>query len=118
MRFLADENVSRVIVDKLRAEGFDLTSVAATFSGASDEDVLAYARDEERALITGDHDFGEMVIRRKLAVRSVVLLELDRLPSAAAADLVAQFLRRNPDKLQGHLVVIEPARFRIRPLSR
>ena len=59
MRYLADENVSRIIVETLRAEGIDVAVV-----GASDVDVLAAARDDGRALITGDHDFGEMVIRQ------------------------------------------------------
>ena len=41
MRFLADENVSHCIVERLRAAGFDVTAIGLTNPGASDSDVLA-----------------------------------------------------------------------------
>ena len=118
MRFLADENISRLVVERLRASGFDVASVAATSPGASDNDVLAKASSEGRILITEDRDFGEMVVRQRLAVRGVVLLELDRLSNAAEAELVTALLSANANKLVGKLVVIEPGRVRIRPLFR
>jgi hypothetical protein len=47
MRFLADENVSRFVIERLRAAGFDVTSIGATSSGVSDKDVLATALSED-----------------------------------------------------------------------
>jgi predicted nuclease of predicted toxin-antitoxin system len=63
MHFLADENVSRFVIERLRADGFDVTSIGETRSGAPDEDVLAAADAEGCILITEDRDFGELVIR-------------------------------------------------------
>ena len=40
MRFLADENVSRLVTELLLLSGFDVTSIGETKSGASDKDVL------------------------------------------------------------------------------
>jgi predicted nuclease of predicted toxin-antitoxin system len=117
MRFLADENVSRFVVERLRAVGFDVASVGATRSGASDNDVLAVAMREGRILITEDRDFGELVVRQRAEVPGVVLLELDRLSNMAEADRVSVILSANADKLAGHLTVIEPGRVRIRPLT-
>jgi predicted nuclease of predicted toxin-antitoxin system len=118
MRFLADENVSRLVVEVLRAAGFDVTSVSATSPGASDDVVVANASGEGRILITEDRDFGELVVRQRLGVRGLVLLELDRLSTAAEADLVSAVLSANADRLAGNLVVIEPGRVRVRPLLR
>ena len=70
-RFLADENVSRLVVERLGAAGFDVTSISATGSGASDNEVLATAIDEGRILITEDRDFGELVVRQRVGVRGV-----------------------------------------------
>lgn len=117
MRLLADENVSRVIVERLRAAGFDVKSVGAASAGASDNFVLAIATGEGRILITEDRDFGEMVVRQRLGVPGVVLLELDRLSNAAEADRAAAILSTIPEKLSGNLVVIEPGRVRIRRLA-
>jgi hypothetical protein len=40
MRFVADENVSRLVIDRLRSDGHDVISIAETRSVALDEDVL------------------------------------------------------------------------------
>jgi predicted nuclease of predicted toxin-antitoxin system len=114
-RFLADENVSRLVVERLRAAGFDVASVRETTPGASDKDILDAADSDDRVLITEDRDFGELVVRQRLKVRGVILLELDRLPSAAEAELVAEIVRIHESKLTGNLLVVEPARVRVRP---
>jgi predicted nuclease of predicted toxin-antitoxin system len=114
MRFLADENVSHHVVERLRAAGFDVVANP----GASDSDVLATARRDGRILITEDRDFGELVVRQRLEVQGIVLLELDRLSNAAEADRVVSVVSTNVDKLSGNLLVIEPGRARIRPLRR
>lgn len=117
IRFLADENVSRLVVERLRGAGFDATWIGETLSGASDHEVLAIAIEEDRILITEDRDFGELTIRQRTEVPAVVLLELDRLSNTAEADRVSAVLSANADKLAGHLIVIEPGRVRLRPLS-
>jgi predicted nuclease of predicted toxin-antitoxin system len=118
MRFLADENVSRLVIARLRAGGFDVTSIGEARSGTADKDVLEAADAEGCILITEDHDFGELVIRQRLGVRGMILLELDRLSNATEADLVAAVVSTHADKLLGNLVVIEPGRIRVRPLPR
>ena len=114
--FLADENVSRFVVERLRADGFEVATISATGRGAPDTDVLALAGREGRILITEDRDFGELVVRQRLDVQGIVLLELDRLSNLAEADRVAAVISANAGKLPGNLFVIEPARVRIRPL--
>src|SRR3979490_1144575 len=71
MRFLADENVSRLIIERLRAGGFDVISVGETRSGTTDNDVLETADAESSILIIEDRDFGELVLRQPLASRSI-----------------------------------------------
>lgn len=118
MRFLADENVSHYVVERLRDAGFDVTAIGLTIPGASDGDVLAAAMRDGRILVTEDRDFGELIVRQRLEVQGVVLLELDRLSNVAEADRVAAVVSTNGDKLSGNLLVIEPGRVRIRPLRR
>jgi predicted nuclease of predicted toxin-antitoxin system len=116
MRLLADENVSGLVVTRLRSLSFDVLAIGETRAGASDREVIAIARSEDRILITEDRDFGEMIIRQRLAVRGLVLLELDRLSNTAEADLAAAAIVTHSAKLSGSLVVVEPGRVRIRPL--
>lgn len=61
MRFVADENVSRLVIERLRNNSHDAMSIAETRSGAPDEDVLNAAGAEGSILITEDRDFGAIV---------------------------------------------------------
>ena len=118
MRFLADENVSRFVIDRLRANGFDVMFIGEEKSGVQDREVLDTAETEGRILITEDRDFGELVIRQRLGVSGLIMLELDRLSNQAEAEAVAEVVSAHSDKLLGNLVVIEPSRVRVRPLPR
>jgi predicted nuclease of predicted toxin-antitoxin system len=118
MRFLADENVSRFVIERIRACGLDVMSIGETRPGAPDKDVLEAAGAEGRILITEDRDFGELVIRQRLAVSGVILLELDRLSNATEAEIVAEVVSTHAGRFLGHLVVVEPGRIRVRPLLR
>ncbi|MBX9946001.1 MAG: DUF5615 family PIN-like protein [Reyranella sp.] len=116
MRFLADENVARPIVEGLRAAGLDVESIGETKAGASDSQVVEAARQGGRVLVTEDRDFGEMIVRQKLDLRGVILLELARLSNAAAAARVREIVEAHMGKLDGNLLVVEPARVRLRPM--
>ena len=91
--FLADENVSRLVIARLRSAGFDVMSISATRAGASDHEVLATADRAGRILIAEDSEFGELVVRQQLGVRGVILLALNRLSNAAEAALVTDAQR-------------------------
>ena len=117
MRFLADENVSRILIDNLRSRGLEVIAVAESRPGASDKDIIEAAHTQQCIVITEDRDFGELVIRQRLAVAGLILLELDRLSNAVEAQTVADFISTHVDRLVGNLVVLEPGRIRIRPLS-
>ena len=82
MRLVADENVDRQIVDRLRAHGHDVLSIAEVEPGIDDDVVLLKARESGALLLTGDKDFGELVFRRRLLSSGVVL-------SASSACLAA-----------------------------
>ena len=59
-----------------------------------------------------------MVIRQRLGVRGVILLELDRFSNAREAAAVADVVSAHAERLVGNLVVVEPERIRVRPLPR
>jgi predicted nuclease of predicted toxin-antitoxin system len=116
MDFLADENVPRPIVERLRTDGFTVRSIFEESRGISDTDVLEIANEAGLILITQDHDFGELAILRHLPVAGVLLLELARLSLPEQVERVAGFLSNDQTNLVGNLTVIEPARVRVRAL--
>ncbi len=77
MRFLANENLPRAVVEGLRAAGHDVAWMRVEAPGATEDQVLAQPSDEGRVLVTLDKDFGELDLRRGLAAsQGVVFLRL------------------------------------------
>jgi predicted nuclease of predicted toxin-antitoxin system len=77
MRFLLDESADLPLQAHLRAHGHEATAIAHEYPGAlDDEQVLDIAVREDRILITNDRDFGELVFRRRLEHRGIILFRL------------------------------------------
>ena len=75
MKFLVDVcAASRSLLTTLADLGHDVLSARDRFPHASDEALLALAREEGRVLITEDKDFGELVFLRGLPHPGIVRL--------------------------------------------
>ena len=116
MEFLADENVPRPIIQRLRRDGLDVRSVYEENAGTDDTCVLAIAEQTGLILITQDHDFGELTILQRRPVAGILLLELARLSLREQVERVASFLTAGSPVLAGKLTVLEPTRIRTRAL--
>ena len=114
MKFVADENVDKSIVDSLRGSGHDVLYIPEFAKALSDDDVLALARDNNAVLVTTDKDFGELVFRRGLAAYGVVLLRLAGMSTAEKARLTLSAVTAHQEQLAGSFTVITPRAVRIR----
>ena len=62
MKLKLDENIGRRGLDLLKAAGHDVMTVRdQDLQGAKDETLFTVCADERRALITLDHDFGQVL---------------------------------------------------------
>ena len=93
--------------------GHDVSAASEVAPGASDEDLLALAYDEQRVLVTDDQDFGELVFRRGLPHLCII-----RFFKTAQAERVAtmhKLLERHSSVLeQAAIVVVRGHLIRIR----
>jgi len=76
VRLLADEGCDDSVISTLRGLGHDVLSIRETSRGATDEEVLALAVADQRALLTEDKDFGQLVLSALAASTDVILLRL------------------------------------------
>lgn len=92
MRLLVDENIAEAVVTRLRTAGHDVSRIQESRPGSSDLDVLEWAANERRTLISLDKDFGALVHRhRQAAPYGVVLFRLHpTLAPEAAHTFIAQ----------------------------
>ena len=84
--------------------GHDVRAASEIAPGASDEDLLALAYDEQRVLITDDKGFGELVYRRGLPHPCII-----RFFKTAEAERVAamhKLLERHSSVLEQPAIVV------------
>ncbi|MDY6822750.1 MAG: DUF5615 family PIN-like protein [Thermodesulfobacteriota bacterium] len=114
MNFLADENIDRQMVERLRRDGHDVLSIAEMDPGIPDDEVLNMASGKSAILLTADRDFGELVFRQQRITAGVILVRLAGLAPEKKASLLSTAIHQHLDDLPETFVVVSPGRIRIR----
>jgi predicted nuclease of predicted toxin-antitoxin system len=118
LRFLADMNISPQTVECLRQYGWEIARVSELLvPTASDREILAFARDENRVIITQDIDFSMLLAVEGHASPSVINIRTSTADPGFIADRLLLLL---PD-MEGNLsagcaITVEDERFRVRKL--
>ena len=116
MKWLADENFPRRIVDALLDAGLDLLWIRRECPGILDEAILGMAAADNRVLLTFDKDFGELAFRSRLpADAGVILFRLDQSDASVVMSKVVGVVI-SPVDWSGGFAVVDDQRIRIRPL--
>lgn len=90
VKFLTDENVSPKVVKAMRAKGYDIKDIKEEkLFGISDHQVLTLAKKENRAIITYDKDFANLLNHPLQSHRGVILL---RYSALTPNNLIEKFL--------------------------
>ena len=117
VKLLANENFPAPAIRRLRAEGVDGVDglpVAELMPASSDVEVLAFARQEGRWIVTFDRDYGDMVIRHRMPPPPAILyLRQEAYPPEKAAELVLAMMAL-PERVEGCLVVVTARNARYR----
>ena len=116
MKFKLDENLGSLGKSLLEAEGHDVMTIGERqMSGKDDVAVYEACRDEERVLVTLDHDFGHTLRFPPEAMAGIVVLECKgRLSPAMILDRVAELATLlKTQSIDRELWIIEPGRVRI-----
>jgi predicted nuclease of predicted toxin-antitoxin system len=118
VRFLADMNLSPLTVAALAAEGMDIIRVSDSLPvTASDEEILDFARREQRAVITQDMDFSALLALGGHDKPSLVTLRVLNTDPAVVTARLRQVLPQVESMLcQGYAVTIEDKAVRARRL--
>lgn len=114
MRFIADENVDKPIVDSLRKSGYAVLYILEMEPGITDEQIITRANKEGALLITADRDFGEIVFRQGRTVHGVILIRLAGLAVPRKSEIVLRAIKEHKKDLYGNFVVITASTIRIR----
>ena len=114
-RFLVDESTGQKVAEALRKEGFDVLSVIEDMRGADDIEIIQRVN-EGRIIVTNDKDFGELIFRRRLASKGVLLLRLEDESPENKIQVVMNVLTKWRGKLLGNFIVATERSIRRRPI--
>jgi len=89
IRFLADENISPRTADFLRSLGYDVVTVAQCgLTSRPDEDIVRYALENDRVILTFDLDFGTIYYLSAPERLRVLVLRLKQQTVEAANEVL------------------------------
>ena len=114
-KFLIDQNISLKTVLFLKQLGFDVKILGGLgLKGKSDEEIVAAAKIEDRAIITFGKDFGEIYYFSEKGKITVIVLYLDNQIPENVSGVLEKFLR-NVDwvAIRNKLIILYIDRMRL-----
>lgn len=117
MRVLLDTCLSPLAKEQLEAAGHDVVWAGDWDDDPGDEEILARAHKDGRALATLDKDFAELGVLRQ--VPHAGLIRLVNFRASQQGALLVEILGRHADELaHGAIITAEPGRIRVRQAPR
>jgi len=115
-RILMDQGLPRGAVRNLSEEGWDVVHTGGIgLSRASDREIINYARQENRIIITLDADFHAILAVENAQTPSVVRIRQEGLKADKLADLIKKIWPRIQAQLEtGALVTVTEQSIRVR----
>ncbi|MBC7190297.1 DUF5615 family PIN-like protein [Candidatus Aerophobetes bacterium] len=117
MKFLADVNVEKPVIESLLENGYDVKWIPDYDCQMSDETLLNLANNEKRILITNDKDFGELIFLQKKLSMGIILFRVKGHPSREKIRLIKLLLEKYKNKLLHHYVIVSKNKIRFIPLE-
>lgn len=118
MRLLADVNVSRHVVARLRKEGYDIVRVPEILDPRiSDEDIIAEAHRRGAVVLSHDQDFTAILATTGATQPSLINIRGSEVEVESLASRIAQILRiAEQDLAAGAIVTLDDRGVRIHRL--
>ena len=118
MRLLLDQGLPRSTVEYLRKIGIEAVHVGEIgMAEAEDREILAYASQNGRAIVTLDADFHVLLARTASAEPSVIRIRIEGLRAEGLTDLLTTVLEICKEDLRkGAMVSVTEQAVRIRRL--
>lgn len=117
IKFLADVNIEKEVVDDLARLGYDVKWIPEYDCETLDEDLLRIADTEQRILITNDKDFGELVFLQRKLSTGEILIRVKGQRTRDKVKLMRKLLERFGNKLSNHFIVATKNKFRFIPME-
>ena len=117
IKFLADVNIEKPLIDFLLKQGYDIKWIPDIDCGLADEDLLKLANKEKRILITNDKDFGELIFLRKRLSAGMILFRVKGQRTQDKVRLMKKLMMGYREKLLKHFIIVTKDKIRVVPIG-
>jgi len=119
MRFLIDMPISALLVEWLQREGYNAVHAAHVGLGqASDEEIIAQARKENRIIVTADLDYARLLALAGSSGPGIILFRGGNYSDKEMLELINRVLVTIPsEQLLDSIAVVDKKSIRRRRLS-
>ena len=118
LKFIADMDISPLTVDQLKKGGWEIIRVSDVMDArTSDIEILNYARDHKRVVITHDIDFSELLAIHGFDTPSVINLRIENMfPDFVTHRIIEVVSQLEEELIRGIVVSVDEFSARFRPL--
>ena len=117
IKFLADVNVEKAVVEYLLGKRYDTKWIPDYNCEMPDEDLLHLANIENRIIITNDKDFGELIYLQKKISTGIILFRVKGQKAEEKVSLIKYLLENFGEKILNHYIVITEEKIRVIPME-
>ena len=117
IKFLADVNVEKSVVEYLLEKKYDTKWIPEYNCEMLDDELLHWANIENRVIITNDKDFGELIFLQKKISTGIILFRVREQRAENKVNLIKHLLENFSEKILNHFIVITGEKIRIIPLE-
>lgn len=75
-KLIADENMPKSVIKRLRQSNIDIYSIREEDKGVNDEEIIRLSRENQKSIITMDKDFGYLTFHQKQHPYCVILFRI------------------------------------------
>ena len=121
LKILCDENIHPDVIDYLLGLGLNIQSIKGlNLSGLDDEQVLAYAFQNDQVVFTHDSDFGTLVIAEQKPFYGIVYLKPGHISPKFTIESLDALLKASVEVEPQFIIVVkhqfEAIRIRVRQM--
>jgi|SRR5579859_4194471 len=110
MKFVADVNVPKPLITRLRADGDEVLWITDINRKLKDPPILSLALREKAIILTNDSDFRRHVLEEKRPVYGIVWLRVGWMSRTQRNERAYEAIRAYQDRLLRHFTTIYPDR--------
>ncbi len=113
-KFIIDVGVGKIIEEWLKKEGYEVIIIRTINAAMEDMEIIKLANQQDAVIISMDKDFGELVFKKKLFHKGILLLRLEDAVAEEKLAAIQNILPKYLTEIRDNFSVYQNGKLRFR----